>query len=123
MGVQKAQGEWSRFLASLKHASAGIAKTWASERNFQIQTVIGVWVMVAAAWLKFELWRWAILLVVIGIVLAGELLNTAIEGVWEEAGQSEGVKRSKDAAAGAVLLLAGMAVVVGVVLFWEPLTR
>jgi undecaprenol kinase len=111
------------FLVSFQHASRGILVTWASERNFQIQTVAGVWVMVAAAWLHFEIWRWAVLLVVIGVVLAAELLNTAIEEVWEEASVSEGVKRSKDAAAGAVLVLAMMSVVVGLVLFWEPIAR
>ena len=80
--------------------------------------------VVAAAYaLDFDYLRWAVLLVVIALVLAGELLNTAIEEMGDEAGVSETVGRSKDAAAGAVLVLALMAVGVGVALFWEPILK
>ncbi len=60
--------------------------------------------------------EWLILLLCIGVVLAAELFNTAIEelanAITQE--QNERIGRAKDVAAGAVLVVAITAAVVGV---------
>jgi undecaprenol kinase len=112
-----------QFGRSLGHAARGVKQTWRHERNFRIQVVTGVVVALAAWGLHFGALRFAVLAVVVGLVLACELLNTALEEMWGKAGVSEEVGRSKDAAAGAVLVVAGTAVVVGLALFIEPIAR
>lgn len=66
--------------------------------------------------------EFAILLLACGLVLGGELINTGIEksndSVTTE--KRETIKISKDSAAGAVLVFAFFAVLVGVVILFQP---
>ena len=113
---------WKRW-AAVGHAWRGIVDTWNGEHNFRLQVGAGAVAVAAALALHFDWLRLAVLLVVVGLVLAAEVLNTAIENMWAEAGFSETVRKSKDAAAGSVMVLALMAVAVGVALFFEPVMR
>jgi diacylglycerol kinase len=103
---------------------AGVAAAWKGQVNFRLQVLAALAVSAAAVWLHFEAWRWAVLLVTIALVLACELLNTALEDLWNAHNEdwNEVVGRSKDASAGAVGVVALMAIGVGVALFWEPVT-
>ncbi|MMZ63705.1 Undecaprenol kinase [compost metagenome] len=78
--------------------------------------------MLAALFFDLPLRDIALLLLVIGFVFSAELFNTAIEAVvdlvtpeWHSL-----AKMAKDAAAGAVLIAACFAVLIGIVLFYEP---
>ena len=55
----------------------------------------------------------------IGLVLAAEAVNSAIEALADVVSPdyNEGIKRTKDLAAGAVLLLAMTAAMVGLIIF------
>jgi diacylglycerol kinase (ATP) len=63
--------------------------------------------------------EWAVLLLVIGLVISLEILNTAVEAVVDLCSpeQSELARIAKDAAAGAVLVAAITAVAVGAFIF------
>ena len=71
----------------------------------------------------YELSRaeWAVLLLTFAAVLSAEAVNTAIERLCDRVSKerSELIRRSKDCAAGAVLILAVFAVITGIVLFWD----
>ncbi len=87
--------------------------------------VAAVIVIAAAIALSLPARDVALLLLVIALVISLELVNTAIEAVvdlaapeWHRLG-----KIAKDAAAGAVLVAAVFALVIGILIFYEPLMR
>jgi len=63
--------------------------------------------------------EWAVLLLVIGLVISLEIMNTSIEALVDLCSpeQSELARIAKDAAAGAVLVAAITAVAVGAFIF------
>ncbi len=77
---------------------------------------VGLWLRVTPAD-----WRW--LIVAMAMVWVAETFNTAVEYVCDvvSPGYSESVKRAKDIAAGAVLLCAFAAVLIGGFTLWPYL--
>ena len=63
--------------------------------------------------------EWITIVVVIGMVLAAEAVNSSIEALADLVSPeyNEAIKRTKDLAAGAVLLVAIAAAVVGCIIF------
>ncbi|WLD10432.1 diacylglycerol kinase family protein [Planctellipticum variicoloris] len=111
------------FLRSLRHAMTGLAEAVRSQRNAKIQLAIGVLAVIAAAVVGFDAVRWAILILTIGLVLASEIMNTAVEAAVDltTAEVHPLARQAKDAAAGAVLCAAVTAILVGACLFGPPL--
>lgn len=110
-----------KFLKGFAYAAAGIVHCL-NERNFRVHLCAVCFVSWFA--LKFyELSRaeWAVLLLTFAAVLSAEAVNTAIEHLCDRVSKehSELIRRSKDCAAGAVLIFAVFAVVIGIVLFWD----
>ncbi len=109
----------SGFVGGFGHAFRGIGHVLASQRNAQVQTAVGVAVLGAAAFFRVSPVEWALLLLVMGVVLALEAMNTALEAavdlVTEE--YREQARVAKDSAAGAVLLAALASIGVGVAVF------
>lgn len=107
----KTRSVWHSFQC----AFAGWRHVVATGRNARIQVGIAMTVVALAAWLHVSRTDWVLLVISIGVVLAAEALNTAIESAVDLASPEHHdlAKRAKDAAAGAVLLLAITAVVVG----------
>lgn len=101
------------------YALAGIAWLVRSQRNARIQLGIGLVAVAVGLWLGLTTIEWAILALTIGLVLAAEAVNTAIEATVDLASPQWHTlaRRAKDSAAGAVLLLAVASVVVGMLLF------
>jgi diacylglycerol kinase (ATP) len=64
--------------------------------------------------------RWAVLLICGSAVLTAEVLNTSIEALadYVQREYDEDIRTIKDLAAGAVLLTAGIAGAVGIIVFW-----
>jgi diacylglycerol kinase len=107
-------------LKSFKYASAGLKHAFTTQVNFQIQLCVGLLVLVLAFWLNFNRYEWLILILTIGFVLTGELLNTVVEVVVDLAVKEKllpEAKIAKDVSAGAVLLISIVSVVVGLILF------
>jgi len=109
------------FHQRLKFALDGIRAAWRRERSFRAHTFSVVVLIAGLAWLRpAPLW-WAMLLAVTGLVLAAELVNTAVETVIDHLHPEEHseMKVAKDCAAGAVLVTALTAVAVFVAFLWE----
>ncbi|AGF52571.1 diacylglycerol kinase [Synechocystis sp. PCC 6803] len=112
------------LLVSFRYAWAGVSYAFATQRNFRIHTFTGVAVITAASLLHLEAIAVAVLALTSCLVMILELLNTALESVVDlTVGQSyhELAKIAKDCAAGAVLLAAIAAVIVGGCLLLPPL--
>lgn len=103
---------------SFKCAWAGISAT-AKERNFKIELCFAVAALALSAVFRIPFEQWLIVIVCIGMVLAFECVNTAIEAVVDLASPEwhELAKIAKDAAAGAALLASLASFVVGALLF------
>jgi undecaprenol kinase len=91
---------------------------WRNERSLRAQVVIAVAAVAVMAWLRPALIWWALVGGMIALILAVELLNTAIEQLADHLHPEEHprIKVVKDCAAAAVLLLSCGAAWVGVLM-------
>lgn len=105
------------------HAFRGIGCAVRSEANLRIHFVAAVLVFALAAWLRLSAVDWAMLVLTVGVVVAFELLNTAIEKAVDLASAEyhEFARVAKDTAAGAVLIAAIASVAVGLCTLGPPL--
>jgi diacylglycerol kinase len=110
---------------SFRDAFRGIGHVIGTQRNAKIQCVIGIVTLIAAGALKVSPRDWALLVLTVVAVLAAEAGNTALEEIVNVVSpeQSEAARIAKDAAAGAVLLIAMGAVTVGLFILGPPLWR
>lgn len=117
------QRERTPYWHTFAWAGGGIAHTWRSQRNMKVHVAISVAVVAVGVWVGLPPRDWAVLALTIGVVLAAEVGNTAIEAVVDLASPDSHplAKVAKDAAAGAVLILALAAVVVGLAILGPPL--
>jgi len=110
--------------ASFRYAWSGIAYSFRTQRNFRIHLVLGTIAVGLCVWLALPSTTLAIVILTIGVILALELLNTALEAVVDLCvGQTyhDLAKTAKDCAAGAVLLAAIAAVGVACMLILPAL--
>ena len=114
----KDQGK-SNFFVSFGHAMDGISYVVSHERNFIIELVYVVLVTIASFILKVSLIEWCILVLVIGIILALEMINTAIERCVDLVTKDyrELAKIAKDVSAGAVIVMSMFSVILGILIF------
>ena len=103
----------------MRCAAHGVQRA-SQQRNIRIMGAIAAAVIVIAALEGVSALRWALLLTCIGVVLAAELLNTAIEILADQVEPAEdpSIRDVKDVAAGAVLILSAFATVIGLIILW-----
>jgi diacylglycerol kinase len=111
------------FWTSCGHAFRGIGFAFRSQRNFRIHLAAAVVVLIAVVWLRLSRLEMILALLTVTLVIAAELLNTAVEYVLNllEARHHPVVKTAKDVAAGGVLFAVAASVVIGLLLFGPPL--
>jgi diacylglycerol kinase (ATP) len=112
----------SRF-ASFRHAFAGWWYVLRTQRNAWIHAVATLATAGLAVYLRVD-WRdWASLLLAIGMVWLAEFINSALEAIVDLASPEVHplAKVGKDVGAAAVLIAAGVAVLVGLVTLGPPL--
>jgi diacylglycerol kinase len=106
------------FIQSVGYALAGIRSALAG-RNFRIQAFVAVVVIVAGLTLGVSAGEWLVIFLFIALVLALEMVNSAIENmvnlVSPEYHPVAG--RVKDLCAGAVLVVCVLATVAGLIIF------
>ncbi len=107
------------LLLSFGYAFAGIWYMLRTQRNAQIHCLIGACALGLGVGLGLQRWEWLVLVITITLVLAAEAFNTAIEAVVDIATSTYHplARIAKDVSAGAVLLCAIMAIIVGCLIF------
>lgn len=108
------------FSSSLKHALSGIALIYKSQRNIKIQILFGLFAVLMAILLEFNVIEFVILFVLIMMVLLAEMVNTVIEFILDSIYKhkySQIAKIAKDMSAGMVLFVTIITIVSGVLLF------
>jgi diacylglycerol kinase len=108
---------------SFRHAIEGLRYVLSCERNFRIHIVAAVLVVALSAWLRISLVEWALMIAAIALVFAGEMLNTVVELTIDLITQERNdlAKYAKDVAAGAILVAAMAAAVMGLLVLGPPL--
>lgn len=123
-GVSKSFS-WTARIRSFGYALAGLRFLVRTQHNAWIH--LAATIVVIAAGLVLQVsnadWRW--LVVAIAAVWAAEAINTALEQLCDlvSPGYDIAIEHAKDVAAGAVLITAVGAAVIGVLVFWPYLTR
>lgn len=104
---------------SFKYAFRGIWCTVKSESHMRFHIVAGFYVLLFSLFYDFSSSQMAVLIILIALIMFAEIVNTCIEQLCNLiADRYEPlIKAAKDAAAGAVLVLAAAAAAVGVVFF------
>lgn len=113
---------------SFGYAFEGIFTGIRKERNMKIHCLMMGCVVIAGMIFHISAIEWCICLVLFGLILSLELVNTAVEAVVDLVTEEKKplAKIAKDTAAGAVLIAAIMAAAAGLVIFipkaWEILS-
>lgn len=106
-------------IKSFKYAINGIKSAFRSEVNMRIHAIIALLVIVCGCFFQISIAEWSLCALCIGLVLAAEMLNTAIENAIDLISPEKHplAEKAKDAAAGAVLICAIVSAIVGLIIF------
>ena len=106
-------------IKSFGYAFAGLKLAFREEHNMWIHGVAAVCVIIAGALLGLSLVEWMAVAIVIGMVISAEVVNSALERTADfiKAERDDRKRDIKDLGAGAVLVCAVSAAVVGVIIF------
>jgi diacylglycerol kinase len=109
----------NRFRMSLFAAINGIRYVIRNETNFRIHLVFAVLVIAGGLVFSISSENWVLLFLSMAFVLSAEIFNTAIEVLCNKVqpAQDPLIRIIKDVAAGAVLLSAIAAIVIGLIIF------
>jgi undecaprenol kinase len=119
----KKLSSFEKLIKSFTYAFQGIKLVVKDEQNMRIHLITSVVVFSLAYLLEIPKQEIIILLILVGIILSLEAMNTAIERVVDLATTEYHplAKQAKDAAAAAVLLFSFITIIVGVLIFLKPL--
>lgn len=111
----------NKFWASFHYALAGIVYAVRTQPNFRVQLVIAALALIATLLLRLDRAYVIEIILAIALVLALELINTAIESIVDLMIEMHHplAKKAKDAAAGAVFVGTVGAVIVGYLAFYQ----
>ena len=122
MDSQDNKRKWKNrdLVSSLEFALTGILTAFKEERNMRKHAATALVVILAGFVFQVSRIEWLFLLMSIFLVVAFEIINSAIENVVDLASHyhfSMLAKKAKDMAAGAVLVVSLLAAVIGALIF------
>lgn len=97
-----------RRVRSFRYAFQGIGYLLREQPNARIHAAATLGVLLCGWWLGLSPWEWAVMLLCIGLVLAAEAINSAVEALVDLVSPDHHplAGKAKDLAAGAVLICA-----------------
>lgn len=115
-----------KFFKGFTYAWAGICTTF-SERNMQFHGLATIAVLVIGGYVGLSKQELMIILMLIALVWSAEMVNTAIEELANTVQKTEGLaysvtRRTRDIAAGSVLIIAIIAAIIGLIIFVPKFT-
>ena len=122
MDSQDNKRKWKNreLIASLEFALTGIFTAFKEERNMRKHALSAILAIVAGFLFGISVTEWLFLLLSVSLVIAFEIMNSALENVVDLASDyhfSMLAKNAKDMAAGAVLVISGFALVTRLIIF------
>ncbi|PZF73110.1 diacylglycerol kinase family protein [Taibaiella soli] len=110
---------FSSRLKSFTFALAGIKDFWKSEPNARLHLIAAILAVIASFALHISRTEWLFVLLAITLVFAAEMFNTALETLCDKISPEIHplIKKTKDLAAGGVLVTAAFAFITGMIIF------
>ena len=110
-------------IQSFGYAGRGVWLVISSEANMKIHLAVAVLVVMAGFFFQITVSEWMACLLCFGLVFSTEMINTSIENVVDLVSPKHHdlARNAKDIAAGAVLISALMAAIVGLIIFLPKL--
>lgn len=111
--------EYKKLINSFKYAIEGIISSFKTERNMKIHVFAMIVVIALGFFFRLDKVEWCFIIIAIASVISAELFNTAIETVVDMVSPERNpkAKLAKDIAAGAVLVVAICAAIIGFIVF------
>lgn len=108
-----------KALRSFRFAGFGIFSLFRHENNARIHLIAAILVVTLSIFLHLSASEWCLIVIQIGLVMAAEAFNTAIEKLADVVSPDyhPTIKVVKDLAAAGVLILSVSAVIIGGILF------
>ena len=108
-----------RLFLSFRYALDGIHYAFRYEQNMVVHFIVMLFVIFLGIFFRITLIEWLVCILLIGFVIATELINTAIEAVVDLSCPKVDplAKIAKDTAAGAVLVFAFTSLLGGLIIF------
>jgi diacylglycerol kinase len=116
---QRQKSEWAKFIAGFGYAFSGLWHAFRTQRNVRVHLFIGICAIILGIVLHISAVEFAMVFVAISGVFIAEMFNTAFELCIDLASPNYHplAKIAKDVAAGAVLLSAFLAIIIGLFVF------
>ncbi len=110
---------FKRFLSSFRYSMEGLEYSYKYEQSMFIHFIATVLAIALGLFLQLEIIEWALVFFAIGLVLAGELFNTAIEAVVDLVTTEIHplAKIAKDCGSAATFVLAVIAGIIGLLIY------
>lgn len=108
-----------KFLLSFTYAIKGLIYAFRTQLNFKVHTFAAISATLMGFYFNISRPEWLWIILAIGLVLITELLNTALEVLVDFVSPGFHPKAGiiKDVSAGAVLIVAILAVAIGLIVF------
>lgn len=108
-----------RLINSFKYAKDGLIYAFKYEQNIIIHSLATILVILLGIIFKINNIEWLIIFLVIGLVIATELINTSIEATIDLITEKNHplAKIAKDTAAAAVMVFSIIALIIGLLIF------
>ncbi len=111
--------EWGKFISGFAYAFEGLGYALRTQRNMRVHVTIAILALIMGVVLHISALEFALIFVAITGVVIAEMFNTVVElSIDLSTPQYHPLaKRAKDVAAGAVLLSAFLAIIIGLFIF------
>lgn len=108
-----------RIINSFGYSFNGLIDTYRTEQSVWIYIPVALIVILMGFLFKISTYEWIAVILILGIILSLELINTALEAVVDLVTKKYEplAKKAKDTVSAAVLIFAITAVIVGLIIF------
>ena len=108
-----------RIINSFKYAFNGLIDTYKTEQSVWIYIPVSLLVILMGFYFKINTVEWLVIVLVLGVILSLELINTALESVVDLVTDKYHplAKKAKDTVSAAVLVFAVASVIIGLIIF------
>ena len=117
--MKESSFSFKKRIKSFGYAFDGLKTLFQDEHNARIHAVAAVLVVIAGFLFRISEAEWISVFVAIGLVLSAEAVNSAVERLCDtvQSERDSRIKAVKDLSAGAVLVCAITAAVIGIIIF------
>ncbi|MGY4690348.1 diacylglycerol kinase family protein [Salibacterium sp. K-3] len=116
---------WGRLFRSFRYAWTGLMLVIREEQNMRFHLLAAGAAVICGFVFSIPALHWMILIVVIGGMLALEIVNTALERTVDMIIETyhPAAEKAKDIAAAAVFVYSLTAVIIGILIFYQPVVE